>query len=121
MAKLSAKEIIEAIKEMKVLELKEIVDLMKEELGVDPTAVAVSAAPAQADSNEPSQVTVTLAEIGANKIAVIKLVQTVTGLGLKDAKDLTDNLGTIKENISTEEAEKLKADFEAAGAKVNIK
>jgi large subunit ribosomal protein L7/L12 len=122
MAKLTAKEIIDSLKEMNLLELKEVVDMMKEEFGVDPSAVAVAAAPAAtAASDEPSTVTVVLAEVGANKIAVIKLIQGITGLGLKDAKDIADNLGTIKENVAKEEADKMKADFEAAGAKVNFK
>jgi large subunit ribosomal protein L7/L12 len=122
MAKLTAKEIIDSLKEMNLLELKEVVDMMKEEFGVDPSAVAVAAAPAAAAAtDEPSTVTVVLAEVGANKIAVIKLIQGITGLGLKDAKDIADNLGTIKENVAKEEADKMKADFEAAGAKVNFK
>ena len=122
MAKLTAKEIIDSLKEMNLLELKEVVDMMKEEFGVDPSAVAVAAAPAAAAaSDEPSTVTVTLAEVGANKIAVIKLIQGITGLGLKDAKDVADNLGTIKENVAKEDADKMKADFEAAGAKVSFK
>ena len=122
MAKLTAKEIIDSLKEMNLLELKEVVDMMKEEFGVDPSAVAVSAAPAAtAADDEPSTVTVTLAEVGANKIAVIKLIQGITGLGLKDAKDVADNLGTIKENVAKEDADKMKADFEAAGAKVSFK
>jgi len=120
MAKLSAKEIIDSLKEMTLLEIKEVVDLMKEEFGVDPSAVAVAAAPAAAEDG-PSTVTVTLTAAGANKIAVIKLIRDITGLGLKEAKDLADNGGAVKENIATEEAEQLKAQFEEAGATVEVK
>ena len=121
MAKLSAKEIVDAVKEMTVLEVKEVVDLMKEELGVDPAAVAVAAAPAQAVEEGPSTVDLVLTSAGANKIAVIKLVRDITGLGLKEAKDLADNGGVVKEKASSDEAEELKAKFEEAGATVELK
>ena len=122
MAKLSAKEIIDSLKEMTLLEIKEVVDLMKEEFGVDPSAVAVAAAPVAEAANEgPSTVTVTLTSAGANKIAVIKLIRDITGLGLKEAKDIADNGGAVKENIDKEEAEKIKAQFEEAGATVELK
>ena len=122
MAKLSTSEIIEAIKEMKILEVKELVDAMKEEFGVDPSAVAVAAAPAAAAVEEgPSSVNLVLANAGANKIAVIKLVREITGLGLKEAKDIADNGGVVKENVSTDEANELKAKFEEAGATVELK
>jgi len=120
MAKLSAKEIIDSLKEMTLLEIKEVVDLMKEEFGVDPSAVAVAAAPAAAAEEGPSTVNVVLASAGANKIAVIKLVREVTGLGLKEAKDVADNGGAIKENVAKEEAEQLKAQFEEAGATIEL-
>ena len=122
MAKLSTNEIIEAIKEMKILEVKELVDAMKEEFGVDPSAVAVAAAPVAAEANEgPSTVDVVLASAGANKIAVIKLVRDITGLGLKEAKDIADNGGVIKEKVSTDEANEMKAKFEEAGATIELK
>ncbi|MBE6138351.1 MAG: 50S ribosomal protein L7/L12 [Firmicutes bacterium] len=122
MAKLSTSEIIEAIKEMKILEVKELVDAMKEEFGVDPSAVAVAAAPVAAEANEgPSTVDVVLASAGANKIAVIKLVRDITGLGLKEAKDIADNGGVIKEKVSTDEANEMKAKFEEAGATIELK
>ena len=122
MAKLSTSEIIEAIKEMKILEVKELVDAMKEEFGVDPSAVAVAAAPVAAEANEgPSTVDVVLASAGANKIAVIKLVRDITGLGLKEAKDIADNGGAVKENIPVEEANEIKAKLEEAGAEVEVK
>ena len=122
MAKLSAKEIIDSLKEMTLLEIKEVVDLMKEEFGVDPSAVAVAAAPAGAAVEEgPSSVNVVLASAGANKIAVIKLIKEVTGLGLGESKAIADNGGVIKENVATAEAEELKAKFEEAGATIELK
>lgn len=122
MAKLSTKEIIDSIKEMTILEVKDLVDAMKEEFGVDPSAVAVAAAPVAAEANEgPSTVNVVLASAGANKIAVIKLVRDITGLGLKEAKDIADNGGVVKENVSTDEANEMKAKFEEAGATIELK
>ena len=121
MAKFTKDEFISGLKEMTILEVKELVDAMKEEFGVDPSAVAVAAAPAaDAASNEPSTVTVVLTSAGGNKIPVIKLVRDITGLGLKEAKDLADNGGNIKENISTDEANEIKAKFEEAGATVEL-
>jgi ribosomal protein L7/L12 len=122
MAKLENKEIIEALKEKTLLELKELVDMMKEEFGVDPSAVAVAAPVAGAVAEEgPSTVNVVLASAGANKIAVIKLVREITGLGLKEAKEIADNGGNVKENVSTDEANELKAKFEEAGATIELK
>ena len=121
MAKLSTKEIIDSIKEMTILEVKELVDAMKEEFGVDPSAVAVAAAPVAAASEEgPSTVDVVLASAGANKIAVIKLVRDITGLGLKEAKDIADNGGVVKEKAKADEANELKAKLEEAGATVEL-
>lgn len=122
MAKLENKEIIEALKEKTLLELKELVDMMKEEFGVDPSAVAVAAPVAGTVAEEgPSTVNVVLASAGANKIAVIKLVREITGLGLKEAKEIADNGGNVKENVSTDEANELKAKFEEAGATIELK
>ena len=121
MAKFTKEEFINGLKEMTILEVKELVDAMKEEFGVDPSAVAVAAAPAAAEESGPSTVSLVLASAGANKIAVIKLVRDITGLGLKEAKDLADNGGAVKENISTDEANELKAKFEEAGATVELK
>ena len=122
MAKLTTKEIIDSLKEMTILEVKELVDAMKEEFGVDPSAVAVAAPVAGAAVEEgPSSVDIVLASAGANKIAVIKLVRDLTGLGLKEAKDVADNGGNVKEGIDKEEAEKIKAQFEEAGATVELK
>lgn len=122
MAKLSAQEIIDSLKEMTLLEIKEVVDLMKEEFGVDPSAVAVAAAPAaEAAAEGPSTQDVVLASCGANKIAVIKLIKEVTGLGLGEAKAIADNGGVIKEKAKADEASELKAKFEEAGATIELK
>ena len=121
MAKLSTKEIIDALSEMTILEVKDLVDAMKEAFGVDPSAVAVAAAPAAAVEEGPSTVDVVLASAGANKIAVIKLVREITGLGLKEAKEVADNGGAIKEKVSADEAAELKAKFEEAGATIELK
>ena len=122
MAKLNKEEFIGALKEMTILEIKELVDAMKEEFGVDPSAVAVQAGPATAQVEEgPSKVNVVLTAAGANKIAVIKIVRDLTGLGLKEAKEIAENGGNVKEGIDKEEAEKIKAQFEEAGASVELK
>ena len=122
MAKLTRDEFISALKEMTILEVKELVDAMKEEFGVDPSAVAVAAAPAAAAVEEgPSKVNVVLTAAGANKLAVIKIIKEVTGLGLKEAKEIADNGGNVKEGIAKEDAEALKAQFEEAGATVELK
>lgn len=121
MAKLSAREIIDAVKEMKILEVKELVDLMKEELGVDPSAVAVAAAPAQgAAAEEKTSATVVLKDAGSTKIQVIKIIRDITGLGLMEAKKLADEGGNIKENAPMDEANDIKAKLEEAGATVEL-
>ena len=121
MAKLNREDFISALKEMTILEIKELVDAMKEEFGVDPSAVAVAAGPVAAVEEGPSKVNVVLTAAGANKIAVIKIVREVTGLGLVEAKNLTEAGGAIKEGLKKEEAEELKAKFEEAGATVELK
>ena len=123
MAKLTKEEFISSLKEMNLLEIKELVDAMKEEFGVDPSAVAVAAPGAAAQEDAaPSTVTVSITDAGAAKVAVIKVVREITGLGLKEAKDLVDNAGSaIKENISVEEANEIKAKLEEAGATVEVK
>ena len=122
MAKITKEDFISSLKEMTLLEVKELVDAMKEEFGVDPSAVAVAAAPqAGAVEEGPSSVNVVLASAGANKIAVIKIVRDITGLGLKEAKAIADNGGVVKENVNTDEANELKAKFEEAGATVELK
>ena len=120
MAKLTREDFIASLKEMTILEIKDLVDAMKEEFGVDPSAVAVAAAPAPAVDEGPTEVTVTLTSAGATKIPVIKVIRDITGLGLKEAKDIADNGGAVKEKISKEEAEEIKAKLEEAGASVEI-
>ena len=123
MAKLTRESFIESLKEMSLLEIKELVDAMKEEFGVDPSAVAVAAAPAAGEAADEgnSTVTVVLAAAGDAKVNVIKVVREITGLGLKESKDIVDNNGTIKENISKDEANDIKAKLEEAGATVEFK
>ena len=121
MAKITKDEFISSLKEMTLLEVKELVDAMKEEFGVDPSAVAVAAAPAQEEAAGPSKQTVVLTSAGAAKINVIKIIREVTGLGLKEAKEIADNGGNVKENLPTEEANELKARLEEAGAEVELK
>ena len=122
MAKLTKEDFISSLKEMNLLEIKELVDAMKEEFGVDPSAVAV-AAPAAGGAADaaPSTVTVSIAEAGAGKVGVIKVVKEITGLGLKEAKDIVDSNGVVKENIPTAEADEIKAKLEEAGATVEVK
>lgn len=122
MAKLTKESFIESLNEMSLLEVMELVDAMKEAYGVDPSAVAVAAAPvAAAQAEEKTSFNVVLTSAGANKIAVIKVVREVTGLGLVEAKNLTEAGGNIKENAKKEEAEELKAKLEEAGATVELK
>ena len=121
MAKLNAKDFIASLNEMSLLEIKELVDAMKEEYGIDPTAVAVAAAPAAgAAAEESSTVTVNLVSAGGSKIPVIKAIRDITGLGLKEAKDIADNGGVIKENISKEEGNDIKSQLEELGATVEL-
>ena len=122
MAKIENKDIIEALKEKTILEVKELVDMMKEEFGVEPSAVAVAAAPAAAEAEDAgaSTKTVVLKSAGTQKLQVIKLIREVTGLGLKEAKDIADAGGNIKEGIPASEAEELKAKLEEVGATVEL-
>ena len=122
MAKLNKEDFISALKEMTILEVKELVDMMKEEFGVDPSAVAVAAAPAAAEAEDAgaSTKTVVLKSAGTQKLQVIKLIREVTGLGLKEAKDIADAGGNIKEGIPASEAEELKAKLEEVGATVEL-
>ncbi len=122
MAKIENKDIIEALKEKTILEVKELVDMMKEEFGVDPSAVAVAAAPAAAaeETADSGVKTVVLKDAGAQKLQVIKVIREVTGLGLKEAKDIADAGGNVKEGIPAAEADELKAKLEEAGATVEL-
>ena len=123
MAKLTTQEFIEAIKEMTVLELNELVKACEEEFGVSAAAgVVVAAAGPAAEVEEKTEFNVELTEVGPNKVKVIKVVREATGLGLKEAKDVVDNAPkNLKEAVSKEEAEDLKKKLEAEGAKVTIK
>ena len=118
MAKFTKDEFINGLKEMTILEVKELVDAMKEEFGVDPSAVAVAAAPVAggAAEEESSTKTVVLKNAGAAKIGVIKVIREITGLGLVEAKGIADNGGNVKENLSADEAKAIKAQLEEAGA-----
>ena len=121
MAKFTKEEFIEGLKEMTILAVKELVDAMKEEFGVDPSAVAVAAAPAAgAEDTASANKNVVLKNAGATKIAVIKILKEITGLGLVEAKALADNGGNVKENVAADEAEKIKAQLEEAGAEVEL-
>ena len=122
MAKIENKDIIEALKEKTILEVKELVDMMKEEFGVDPSAVAVAAAPVAAveEASDSGVKTVVLKEAGAQKLQVIKVIREATGLGLKEAKDIADAGGNVKEGIPAAEADELKAKLEEAGATVEL-
>ena len=117
--------LIEEIKAMTVLELNELVKAIEEEFGVSaaaPVAVMAGGAAPAAAAEEKTEFDVVLTEAGANKIAVIKVVREVTGLGLKEAKELVDGAPkAVKEAISKDDAEALKKKFEEAGAKVEIK
>ena len=126
MAKLSTQEFIDAIKELTVLELNDLVKACEEEFGVSAAAgVVVAAAGGDAGAaaaEEKTECDVELTEVGPNKVKVIKVVREVTGLGLKEAKDLVDNAPKmVKEAASKEEAEDVKAKLEAEGAKVTLK
>lgn len=125
MAKLSTQEIIDAVKELTVLELNELVKACEEEFGVSAAAgvvVAAAAAGAGEAAEEKTEFDVELTEVGPNKVKVIKVVREATGLGLKEAKDLVDGAPKIvKEAASKTEAEELKGKLEAEGAKATLK
>ncbi|MEE1040397.1 MAG: 50S ribosomal protein L7/L12 [Lachnospiraceae bacterium] len=123
MAKLTTAEFIEAIKELSVLELNELVKACEEEFGVSAAAgVVMAAGPAAAAEEEKTEFDVELTDFGAQKIKVIKVVREITGLGLKEAKELVEGAPkNIKEGVSKEEAEALKAKIEEQGAKVTLK
>ena len=117
MAKLTAQELIEAIKELSVLELNDLVKACEEEFGV-----SAAAGPAAAAEDEKTEFDVELTEVGAEKVKVIKVVREVTGLGLKEAKDVVDGAPkVVKEAATKEEAEEIKKKLEEVGAKVTLK
>lgn len=119
------KKILDDIKELKLLEVAELVKLMEEEFGVSaaaPVMVAGAAAEGGAAAAEQSEFEVVLAEAGASKLGVIKVVRELTGLGLKEAKELVDGAPkSLKTGVAKEEAEAMKAKLEEAGAKVELK
>ena len=125
MAKLSTQELIDAIKELTVLELNDLVKACEEEFGVSAAAgvvVAAAGAGAAEAVEEKTEFDVELTEVGPNKVKVIKVVREATGLGLKEAKDLVDSAPKVlKEGASKEEAEELKTKLEGEGAKVTLK
>ena len=124
MAKLTTAEFIEAIKELSVLELNELVKACEQEFGVSAAAgvvVAAAGAGAAAEEEKP-EFDVELTEVGPNKVKVIKVVREVTGLGLKEAKDVVDGAPKVlKQGASKEEAEDIKTKLEAEGAKITLK
>ncbi|MGN0401999.1 MAG: 50S ribosomal protein L7/L12 [Acetatifactor sp.] len=124
MAKLTAQELIDAIKEMSVLELNELVKACEEEFGVSAAAgvVVAAAGPAAAAEEEKTEFDVELTEVGAEKVKVIKVVREITGLGLKEAKDVVEGAPkVVKEGTSKEEAEEIKKKLEEVGAKATLK
>ena len=123
MAKLTAQELIEAIKEMTVLELNDLVKACEEEFGVSAAAgVVVAAAGPAEEVEEKTEFDVELTEVGSEKVKVIKVVREITGLGLKEAKDTVEGTPkVIKEGISKDEAEEVKKKLEEVGAKVTVK
>ena len=123
MAKLSIQEIIDAVKELTILELNELVTACEEEFGVSAAAgVMVAAGPAGAAAEEKTEFDVELTEAGSEKIKVIKVVREITGLGLKEAKEAVDGAPKmLKEGVSKEEADSIKAKLEEVGAKVTLK
>ena len=123
MAKLTTAEFIEAIKELSVLELNELVKACEEEFGVSAAAgVVVAAAGPAAEVEEKTEFDVELTEVGSEKVKVIKVVREITGLGLKEAKEVVDNAPKmLKEAAAKEEAEEIKKKLEEVGAKVTLK
>ena len=123
MAKLTTAEFIEAIKELSVLELNELVKACEEEFGVSAAAgVVVAAAGPAVEVEEKTEFDVELTEVGPNKVKVIKVVREITGLGLKEAKEAVDGCPKVlKEGVSKEDADAIKAKLEEVGAKVTLK
>ena len=125
MAKLNAKDFIEALKEMNILEIKSLIDAMKEEFGIDPTAVAAGPAAAAAEEavdEGPKEVNVMLMDAGESKVKVIKVIRELTGLGLIEAKKIVDSAPVaIKEKVKETEAKEIADKLVEAGAKVEIK
>jgi len=123
MAELSknATKIMDLVKELTIVELNDLVQAMEEEFGVSAAAPVMVAAAGGAEAEEKSSFDVELTSAGWSKIAVIKLIRELTGLGLKEAKGLADNGGKIKEGVSKDDAEEAKTKLEEAGATVELK
>ena len=121
----SKDDILEAISNMTVVEIVDLIEAMEEKFGVTaaaPVAAAAAAAPAAAAAEEQTEFNVVMSSFGENKVGVIKVVRGITGLGLKEAKDLVEAGGkAVKEQVSKEEAEDIKGKLEAAGAEVELK
>lgn len=122
MTKITKESFIESLKEMNIKEVMELVEAMKEEFGIDPTAVAVAAGPAAGEeAAAKTEFNVVLKAPGGNKVAVIKAVKEITGAGLMDAKKMVESTpATLKENVKEEEANELKAKLEEVGAEVEL-
>ena len=123
MAELSANaaKIMDLVKELTIVELNDLVTAMEEEFGVSAAAPVMVAGAAEGGAEEKSSFNVELTNAGAGKIAVIKVIREITGLGLKEAKDIADNGGKVKEGADKAEAEEIKAKLEEAGASVELK
>lgn len=120
MSKIKKEDIVAALKEMSLLEIKELIESIETEFGVSAAAPVAVAAAASAEA--PSEVSLILASAGANKVSVIKIVREITGLGLMEAKGLVDGAPKpVKEGIKPEEAEELKKKFDGSGATIEIK
>jgi large subunit ribosomal protein L7/L12 len=123
MAELSgnAAKIMDLVKELSIVELNDLVTAMEEEFGVSAAAPVMVAGAAEGGADEKSSFDVELTSAGASKIGVIKVIREITGLGLKEAKEIADNGGNVKEGASKDEAEEIKAKLEEAGASVELK
>jgi large subunit ribosomal protein L7/L12 len=125
MAKINAKDFIESLKEMNILEIKALIDAMKEEFGIDPSAVAAGPAVAQAEEavdEGPKEFNVMLMDAGESKVKVIKVIRELTGLGLIEAKKIVDSAPVaIKEKVKETEAKEISDKLVEAGAKVELK
>lgn len=120
MSKIKKEDIVAALKEMSLLEIKELIESIETEFGVSAAAPVAAAAAVSAEA--PSEVSLILTSAGANKVAVIKIVREITGLGLMEAKGLVDGAPKpVKEGIKPEEAEELKKKFDGSGATIEIK
>ena len=120
----NATKVMELVEGLTIVELADLVSAMEEKFGVSaaaPVAVVAGGAAAGGDDEEKSSFTVVLTSAGAQKIAVIKVIREITGLGLGEAKALADNGGELKKDVKKDEAEKIKADLEAAGASIEVK